>query len=156
MITAIVILVLLAALGAFIASVSSNQAVGNAMSIQGTRAYYAARAGIEWGLFQVQASSNYNFSYGSLSAVGAVSPNLRACPANATNSFQPMAPTLSAFTVTVTCASTSDSNGGPTIYVLTSTACNQPVSGWTATTAACPNTATPNQLYVERQITVSF
>ena len=49
MVSAIFILVALAALGAFIATVSSTQHVGSALDVDGARAYQGARAGIEWG-----------------------------------------------------------------------------------------------------------
>ena len=126
--SAIFILVVLAALGAFILNISSSQQIGSALDVQGVRAYQAARAGIEWGLYrQMQASS---------------------CAA--ATSFVPTAATLSSFTVTVACAATPDANGGPTIYTVTATACNQPNAG------ACPNTATPGSLYIERRLTVTF
>jgi MSHA biogenesis protein MshP len=146
--SAIFILVVLAALGAFIVNVSTNQQIGSALDIQGVRAYQAARAGIEWGTYQVQATPAYNFSYGTPPvAVGSAPPNNRACPASP-SSFVPAAPTLAGFTVTVTCAAAADPvNGGPTTYRLVSTACNQPAAG------ACPNVAPAATLdYIERRI----
>lgn len=158
-VSAIFILVVLAALGAFIVNISTNQQIGSALDVQGVRAYQAARAGIEWGVYQVQATTAYNFSYGSpATAVGAASPNLRACPGGAspsTNSFTPGATTLATFAVTVTCTQTTDGTGGPTIYRVVATACNQPIAGWTATTTACPN-ASPGNLYIERRLDVAF
>ncbi|MEW6164186.1 MAG: pilus assembly PilX N-terminal domain-containing protein [Pseudomonadota bacterium] len=127
-VSAIFILVVLAALGAFILNVSSSQQIGSALDVQGARAYQAARAGIEWGLYrQLQAAS---------------------CAAAA--SFAPAAATLAGFTITVNCAATADGSGGPTVYTLTSTACNQPDAG------ACPNTTNPGAFYVERRLTVTF
>jgi MSHA biogenesis protein MshP len=126
--TAIFILVVLAALGAFILNISSSQQIGSALDVQGVRAYQAARAGIEWGLYrQLQAGS---------------------CVA-ATN-FVPPAATLSSFTVSVVCVPTADASGGPAIYTLTSTACSQPNAG------VCPNTVNPGALYIERRLTVTF
>ena len=114
-VSAIFILVVLAALGAFIVSVSTSQQVGSALDIQGVRAYQAARAGIEWGLYrQLQINS----------CVGATS-------------FSPTASTLSGFTVTVTCMLALDPNSGPTVYTITATACSEPDAG------ACPNTTNP-------------
>uniref|UniRef100_UPI0035B4BD21 agglutinin biogenesis protein MshP n=1 Tax=Hylemonella sp. TaxID=2066020 RepID=UPI0035B4BD21 len=126
-ISAIVILVVLVALGAFIVSVSTSQQAGSAQDVQGVRAYEAARAGVEWGLYQ-QLRNN--------SCAGATS-------------FVPPAPTLSGYTVTVRCSATPGSNGGPMTYAVEATACNQPNAG------ACPNTA-PGQRYVERRLDVSF
>jgi MSHA biogenesis protein MshP len=153
-VSAIFILVVLAALGAFIVNISTNQQIGSAIDVLGVRAYQAARAGIEWGLYQVQASPSagtpYNFSYGTPSAgVGTAAPNTRVCPTTPT-SFVPAASTLSGFTVTVTCSSSAaDGFSGPTIYSLTATACSQPLAG------SCPNT-TPGNLYIERRLSVSF
>jgi len=151
-VSAIFILVVLAALGAFILNVFTNQQIGSALDVQGARAYQAARAGIEWGVYQVQASANYNFSYGTPPAsVGAVDPSTsRTCPV-ATTSFVPGADTLAGFTVTVTCGATLDASGGPTVFSIKSTACNQPDAG-----GVCPNTTNPANLYVERQLTVTF
>jgi MSHA biogenesis protein MshP len=157
-VSAIFILVVLAALGAFIVSVSTNQHVGSALDIQGVRAYQAARAGIEWGIYQVQATPAYNFSYGNpATIVGAASPNLRKCPGGispSTDSFNPGAATLAAFTVTVTCTETIDGSGGPSIYSITATACNQP----NAAEPLCPNTTTLNAGfdYIERRLDVSL
>ncbi len=155
-VSAIFILVVLAVLGAFILNISSSQQIGSALDVQGARAYQAARAGIEWGLFRVQETAAYNFSYGTPPvAVGSADPNGRACPVSPT-SFQPAAPTLSAFVVTVRCVRTPDANGGPAIYDIVATACSQPNAGWTATTEACPNTTTPGNHYIERRLTVTF
>lgn len=127
-VSAIFILVVLATLGAFILNISSGQQIGSALDVQGVRAYQAARAGIEWGLYrQLQAGS---------------------CAA-ATN-FVPPAATLSGFTVSVACVATADASGGPTVYTLTSTACSQPNGG------VCPNTVNPGSFYIERRLTVTF
>jgi MSHA biogenesis protein MshP len=128
LVSAIFILVVLAALGAFILHISAGQQTGAALDVQGVRAYQAARAGIEWGLYQqLQGGA--------------------ACPAG---SFVPPAATLAAFTVSVTCTVAADAHGGPTVRTLTSTACSQPNAG------ACPNTVNPGALYVERRLTVTF
>jgi MSHA biogenesis protein MshP len=149
-VSAIFILVVLAALGAFIVSISTSQQVGSALDVQGVRAYQAARAGIEWGLYKVQSTPAYNFSYGpGPGPVGTAAPDARACPASPT-SFIPAATTLAGFTVTVRCTATPDANSGPTIYSLVSTACNQPDAG------ECPNASAPGSLYVERRLEVAF
>jgi MSHA biogenesis protein MshP len=124
--SAIFILVVLAALGAFILSISSQQQIGSALDVQGARAYQAARAGIEWGLYR----------------------QLQAASCAASTSFVPAGTTFSGLTVTVTCSSATD--GGVTIYSLVSTACNQPNAG------ACPNTASPGNFYIERRLSVTF
>ena len=48
LVTAIFLLVILAALGAFILTISGTQQTSSALDVQGARAYQAARAGIEW------------------------------------------------------------------------------------------------------------
>ncbi|MBI5861499.1 MAG: agglutinin biogenesis protein MshP [Rhodocyclales bacterium] len=150
-VTAIFILVVLAALAAFIVSISTSQHIGAALDIQGVRAYQAARAGAEWGMYQIEATPAYNFSYGTpAAAVGSANPNTRACPASPA-SFVPAAPTLAAFTVTVTCTATIDANNGPTVFRVVSTACNQPAAG------ACPNAAPAAGFdYIERRIEVTL
>jgi len=142
-VSAIFILVVLAALGAFVLNVSTSQQIGSALDVQGVRAYQAARAGLEWGLYRVQSTAAYNFGYTS------TDPNTRACPASP-SSFVPAAPTLAGFTVTVTCTTTVDGSGGPTIFTVVATACNLPSAG------ACPNTTAPTSVYVERRVSVAF
>lgn len=132
MVSAIFILVVLAALGGFVVSLSSGQQVGGALDLQGVRAYQAARAGLEWGLYR----------------------QLRAGSCAGATSFAPAASSLAGFTVTVDCVATADPGGfsGPTVYTVTATSCNQP----NAAEPLCPNTTTPGDLYVERRLSVSF
>ncbi|MDP3744556.1 MAG: hypothetical protein Q8Q76_09505 [Methylotenera sp.] len=49
-IAAIFLLVVLAALGAFMVTFSNTQHLTSAQDVQGSRAYWAARAGLEWGI----------------------------------------------------------------------------------------------------------
>ena len=51
--SAVFLLVILAGLAAFLVSISQTQNVISAQDVQGARAYRAARAGIEWGLYRV-------------------------------------------------------------------------------------------------------
>ncbi len=72
--SAIFLLVILAALGAFILTVSTTQHAGAALDVAGARAYQAARAGVEWGLFQSLRNGNcgdatLNFGGTTLAAV---------------------------------------------------------------------------------------
>lgn len=131
-VTAVFILVVLALLAAFIVSVTGLQQTSHAYDVQGVRAYQAARAGLEWGAYQVLDPNN---------AIG--TPALPACPASPTN-LSGLAGSLSVFTVTVTCSSTSTTEGNRNVgaYQIVSTACNQP---------PCPN-GTPATGYVERQL----
>lgn len=125
-VAAIFLLVVLAALGTFVLTVSSTQHVGQAYDVQGSRAYQASRAGIEWGLYQVLQGPP-------------------ACPA--TTSFVP--PAVADFTVTIGCTSSSADELGTavTVFALTATACNRPSAG------ACPGALGDG--YVERQLTAT-
>ena len=52
---AIFLVVLMAALGGFMLTFSNTQQLTSAQDIQGSRAYWAARAGLEWGIGRVSA-----------------------------------------------------------------------------------------------------
>jgi MSHA biogenesis protein MshP len=80
-VTAIFLLVVLAALGAFMVTFSTVQHITSAQDVQGARAYQAARAGIEWGSYKVLRNPP--------------------CPVVPTN--VPLAGTLAGFVVTVQC-----------------------------------------------------
>lgn len=125
MISAVFLLLVLGAMGAGLASLSATQHGSLALDVQGARAYQAARAGIEWGLYQSLISS----------------PAPAACPA--TTSFVPAASTLQSFTVTVQCA---DSPTTPVMRQLVAIACNQPDGS-----GDCPSTA-PTEGYIERRL----
>lgn len=133
-VTAIFILVVLAALGAFMVTISTTQQIGSALDVQGVRAYQTAKAGLEWGIYKRQRD-------GMACLTGAGTTNSFTLPASAT--------TLAGFTVTVVCTLFVDGSGGPAVYQIESTACNFPSGG------ACPGSAgTPN--YVERRVKVTF
>ena len=57
LLSAIFILVALAALAAAVVTVSTSHQKGEAADVLGSRAYAAARAGIEWGMYQVNSSA---------------------------------------------------------------------------------------------------
>ncbi len=57
-VAAIFLVVVLAALGAFMLTFSTVQHITSAQDVQGTRAYQAARTGIEWGAYQVLRNSS--------------------------------------------------------------------------------------------------
>jgi len=140
-VTAIFLLVVLSLLGAFIVSVTGLQQSSQQLDVQGVRAYQAARAGIEWGAWQVLDPNN---------TIG--TPALPVCPASPTN-LTGLAGSLSPFSVTVTCnatinAPTTEGNRNVGAYQIIATACNQPSAG------ACPN-ASPASGYVERQLTAT-
>ncbi len=56
-IAAIFLVVVLAALGGFMLTFSNTQQLTSAQDVQGSRAYWAARAGLEWGVGSVVANS---------------------------------------------------------------------------------------------------
>jgi MSHA biogenesis protein MshP len=93
-IAAIFILVVLAALGAFMVTFSNTQQVTSAQDVQGSRAYWAARGGVEWALALAKANG--------------------ACPA-ASSSFT--VDTGAVFNLTVTCSVLSYSEGSDTVNV---------------------------------------
>jgi len=86
---AIFIIVVLAALGAFMLTFSNTQHLTSATDLQGSRAYRACRAGVEW-------------------AAGKLSADHTKCPAT-TASFS-----LEGFTVQVDCAMNSYDEAGTT------------------------------------------
>ena len=111
-ISAIFLVVVLAGLGAFMLTFSTSQQATSAQDIQGSRAYQAARAGIEWGVYQVMIVNNIN---------------PQKCPgalASSTTTLPSLTADLAPFTVTVTCDTTSFTEAGVVgyVYLVTSTA----------------------------------
>lgn len=102
LVTAIFILVILAGLGAAMVTISTSQHTTVAMDVQSTRAYQAARAGIEWGAYQTLKVAN----------------TCPTSPATLTFSGTPLA----SFTTTVTCSSTTHSEGANTVTLFSFTA----------------------------------
>lgn len=105
LVTAVFLLLVLAALGAYMVTVAGVQHTSAALDLQGARAYQAARAGIEWGAYQVLRP--------------AAAP---ACPASPTTLA--LAGTLAGFNVAVQCAAYGTTEGGNNVnlYQITSTA----------------------------------
>jgi MSHA biogenesis protein MshP len=126
--TAIFLLVILAALATYMVSLSRTSHTSSALDIQGSRAYQAARAGIEWGAWQVVDPQTWP-------------PVSTPCPASP--STLALGGVLAAFAVTVECTRTEETDGADTvaIYQITSTA----TSG-----------AVGEVSYVERRIQASF
>jgi MSHA biogenesis protein MshP len=145
MVTAVFLIVVLAALGVFLVTVTGIQQSSQAIDAQGVRAYQAARAGIEWGAFQVLDPNN------TLNPATCAPVVMPACPASPTH-LTGLAGSLSSFTVTVTCTPTTATEGNRDIRVfqITATACNQPGGG---PPASCPGATVKG--YVERQLTVA-
>lgn len=126
--SAIFLLVVLAALGAYMVTLSRTSHISGALDVQGTRAYYAARAGIEWAAWQVVDPQG-------------LQPSPTPCPTSPGTLV--LDATLAGFTVIVDCVRTLEADGADTvaIYRITSTAHAGEVGG-------------PD--FVERQIQASF
>lgn len=113
LVTAIFLLVVLSALGAMMLTFFSAQQQSSALDVMGVRAYQAARAGVEWGAFQVIQSN----------VAGPVFAN-GCMPGPSTSSVPALGGTLSVFNVTVSCSAVSSVEGATSIavYNITSTA----------------------------------
>lgn len=107
-IAAIFLLVVLAALGAFMLTFSNTQQLTSAQDVQGSRAYWAARAGLEWGIGRVMPQASAT----------------AACPASPTTLPGGAAVLDGGFTVVVTCTRLTFSEGGESrnIFQFTSVA----------------------------------
>lgn len=107
--TAIFLLVVLATLAVYMTTLSRTSHLSGALDVQGARAYQAARAGIEWAAWQVNDPQG-------------AQPQPTPCPASpaALN----LGGTLAAFTVTVECSRSLETDGAATVavYRVTSTA----------------------------------
>ena len=118
LVSALFILVVLAALGAAMAKISQRQHLGSAAEIETARAFQSARAGLEWGAFQVLRNP---------------APPAAAPACFSATSFNPPG-SLAGFTVTVSCTRTPPSgtvsDGATTLafYQLVANACNAPSS----------------------------
>lgn len=132
MMSMLFILVALAAMGVALASLSQRQQFGAAGELAAAKAYQAALAGLEWGSYQVQRTTTQPACF-------------------ATKSIA-LPDQLSGFTVTVSCVRTPaagtvvDGEQSLAFYELLATACNIPAGG------ACPNGATTEPAYAERQL----
>src|SRR5450756_976018 len=98
LISAIFLLVVIAALGTFAVTLSTTQQQSAALDVLGSRAYQASRAGIEWGAYQALQGGG-------------------ACAANTNWSAGTLAGTLSGFAVTVQCSAASSVEAATTLWV---------------------------------------
>ena len=121
--TAIFLLVVIAVLGAYIASLATTQQASEALDVRGARAYQSALAGMQWGAYQM----------------------LRNGTCAGTTSFA-LTGDLAAFAVTVQSTQTPYTENGVArnICQIVATGCSPPNA------AACPGL--PGAYYVERQI----
>ena len=114
MVAAIFLLVILTALGVFMLSISTMQQTTSTQDLLGSQAYQAAKAGIEWGAYQIMTPENTNPPTGGMAryacGVATVLPALGG--------------SLSGFAVKIDCTSADFVERGNTVrvYQLTSTA----------------------------------
>ena len=140
---AIFIIVVLAALAAFVVSIGSAHLASLALDIQGSRALQVARSGMDWGVARV-VSNPATFGTAGDCRSGARSATLGT---GAGADFKG----YSGFTVTVECRATLFQDGGELYsYAIIATACNEPLAG------ACPNTAAPSGDYIERSLSTQI
>ncbi len=135
LITAIFLIVVLAALGAYMVIFTGLQQATLQADVLGVRAYYAARAGAEWAIYRALDPDN---------TIAPGPTSFAACPGGTINT---LGGTLSPFTVVINCTPSTATEAGNTInvYAITATACNN---------ATCPSPSPPSG-YVERQIAVT-
>jgi MSHA biogenesis protein MshP len=149
LVAAIFLLVVLALMGALIASVSGMQQAGGQLDLLGVRAYHSARAGMEWAAHQI-VDPNNTLNQGPPPSCSPI--NMPVCPASPTN-LSSLGGSLTGFTVTVECTQqpawdTTESNRNVRVFQVVATACNQPAGG------ACPGV--PANGYVERRLEATF
>jgi MSHA biogenesis protein MshP len=138
LVSAIFLLVVIAALGAFAVTISTTQQQSAALDVLGARAYQAARAGIEWGAYQIIQSGVAGSGFAAACQAGGAIPQPGALPG-----------TMAGFAVAVGCAATSHEEGARTL------ASGNPVWIYSLTSTATQGVvATPT--YVERQISVTI
>lgn len=140
LVTAIFLLVVLAGLAVALVGISGGQQSASALDVQGARAHLAARAGIEWALYQRLQNP-------------AAFPCDQATP---TSFALPATSTLNGFFVSITCVSFDLPLGAPTgsgsevgqrRMTIQSTSCNRP-----PVNSQCSPSNNPD--YVEREIQV--
>jgi MSHA biogenesis protein MshP len=134
-VTAVFLLVALAALGVSIVNLTTSQQASSQLDAQGARAYQAARAGIEWGLYQRLQNSLVCATDGT----------------TVTSFDLPAGSTLAGFAVTVICTEVPGPTPALVRHRITATACNH-------TGGSCPAGAArdTNPDYVQRAIEVQL
>jgi len=140
-IAAVFLVVVIAGLLVYLTTVSSSSQAASAADANSARAYQAARAGVEWGAYQILKAGAFKTSCDS-----ATDPLV---PAKFDLTF---GSTLAPFTATVRCSSASLTEGATSVisYRIESNGCNEPTSG------SCPNAATVSSTYVEREVRLTI
>ena len=131
---ALFMLVSLAAIGAYLLSISTGQTIAVAEDVAAANAYQAARTGIDWAAYQILRNPGGAFATG--------------CDGGATNQTLTLSGGLAGFYAEVACQSPgTEIEGGTTLrgYQVTVTACNQTPCG-----------SSPGPTYVERQLQLTL
>lgn len=127
-VSAIFIIVALAALGVFVSVVTQAQHIGSALDLEGARAYQAARSGTEWGAWSVlQPGAACFVSPTTLDKVNGISVTVSCGPGPAGDGVE---------------------TGLGAIFSIAAVACNRPDAK-----GGCPGAADAAN-YVERRMTV--
>ncbi len=130
LVTAIFLLAVLATVSVYFVDVIATEHQGAALDITGSRAYQAARAGIEWGAYSILKNPS-----------GSYAASCRTGSATRTIDFSGYG-----LHATVTCTSSAHSEAGESVqvYRIRATSCNQ--------AGGCPGPNPGSPDYVERQI----
>jgi MSHA biogenesis protein MshP len=133
-VTAIFLLVVMAGLAAAMVSLYTSQQASSNVDLAGARAYQAARAGAEWGMFK-----------------------RATCDARAALAM-PAGTTLSGFTVIVSCSKTGLDNQSLVLVRISAVACNYPDSQGGCNCDGASGTCTPssNPETVNRKVEVQL
>ena len=144
-VSAIFLLVVLAGLGAAMLTMSTTQQVTSAQDLQGSRAYHAAQAGLEWGLYQVLDPDNATV----VAPGSATWPNMPDCPATTSLAIE-------GFTIDVGCTrypTGAAGASGPPVY--TESADRRSTIVYQLTATARSAGAVGSFGYVERVVTAT-
>ncbi len=140
LVMAVFLLVVLAGLLVYLGLVSRTSQAASAGDLQAARAYQAARAGIEWGAYQVLRNPGGAFR--------------TSCSGGTGTQALSFTSSLADFTATVTCTSAGDFTEGAVTslraYTITANGCNSPNAG------VCPNASTTSATYVERELRLTL
>lgn len=113
LVSAIFVLIVLSALGAYMVNIAGTNRATSTAALQGTRAYQAARSGINWAVYRITSAADQTAARNA--CTGTVNGN----------SFSINAPGLNGFTVSTTCAFTPHDQQGTnnvTVYTIESIA----------------------------------
>lgn len=146
---AIFLLVILAALGAFILNISTSQHLGMALDMKGERVWQAANAGMEWARYRLAESNNANYPP-SGTGLGATCPAGTTWGSSGYSLGFSNSSTLKDSFATVECrqVANTDVQGIPTwVFELRVTACSPAA----VSEPRCPGTPTATG-YAERQL----